>query len=107
MSKNKEYRLVVVSNEYVAAVSLINFQRDNIEYSDKQEIVTNIEFEAKVLLIKKYILHHPMVDLINKLELIDQKYQTNVNVRYDNYKENFLFSMNEFVSLITYCRSKI
>ena len=41
MSKNKEYQLVVGSNEYVAAESLISLHDDNIEYSDKQDIVSS------------------------------------------------------------------
>ena len=46
-----------------------------------------------------------MVDFVNKLELIDQKYQTNVNLRYKNYKGNILFTMEEFVSFGTDCQS--
>ena len=42
---------------------------------------------------------------MNKLELIDQKYQTNVNLRYKNYKGNILFTMEEFVSFGTDCQS--
>ena len=48
MSKNKEYQLVVDSNEYVTAASLITLHGDNIELSNKQDIVTSIEFEAIV-----------------------------------------------------------
>ena len=38
-----------------------------------------------------------MVDFVDKLELSDQKYQTNGNVRNENYNGNLLFSMNNFV----------
>ena len=34
---------------------------------------------------------------MNKLELSDQKYQTNGNVRYENYKGKFLLPMKDFV----------
>ena len=40
---------------------------DNIEESDKQEILTNIEFEAIVTPIKRYLFHQRMVDFVNKL----------------------------------------
>ena len=33
-------------NEYLAAASMISLRIDNIEDSKKQDIVTNIEFEA-------------------------------------------------------------
>ena len=39
-----------------------------------------------------------MVDFVNIIELSDQKYQTNGNVRDENYKVRFLFTMMEFVS---------
>ena len=42
-----------------------------------------------------------MVGFVNKLELSDQKYQTNGNLRDENYKGKFLFSMKDFVSLGT------
>ena len=38
-----------------------------------------------------------MMDFVIKLELSDQKYHTNANVRYEYYKEKFLFPMKEFV----------
>ena len=41
MSKDKDYQLFVRSNEYVAAVSLLYLNGNNIEDSDKQEIITN------------------------------------------------------------------
>ena len=42
-----------------------------------------------------------MLDVVNKLELSDQKYQTNGIVRDENYKENFLYHMNYFLSFGT------
>ena len=42
-----------------------------------------------------------MVDFVNKLELSDQKYQTNGNVIYENYKGKFLFPMKYFLSFGT------
>ena len=42
-----------------------------------------------------------MVDFMNKLEFIHQKYQTNVNGRDENYNGKFLFPMKEFVSFGT------
>ena len=42
-----------------------------------------------------------MVYFVNKLELSDQKYHTNANVRYEYYKEKFLFPMKDFVSFGT------
>ena len=63
----------VGSNEDVAAAPLLNFHGDSIEESDKQDIVTNISFEAIVPSIKKYLFFHRMVDFVNKLELNDQK----------------------------------
>ena len=38
-----------------------------------------------------------MMDFMNKIKLSDQKYQTNGNVRDDNYKGDFLFPMKDFV----------
>ena len=38
-----------------------------------------------------------MVDFVDKLELSDQKYQTNGIVRDENYKGKFLFNINYFV----------
>ena len=38
--------------------------------------------------IKKYLFHQRMVDFVNKLGLSYQKYQTNGNVIYGNYKGN-------------------
>ena len=67
MSENIEYQLVVGSNEYVASVSLLTLHGNSTEESDKQDVVTNIEFEAIVSSIKKYFFHQCMVDFVNKL----------------------------------------
>ena len=45
-----------------------------------------------------------MVDFVNKLELSGQKYQTNGNVKDENYNGNFLFLMKEFVSPFYYSK---
>ena len=42
-----------------------------------------------------------MMNFVNKLELGDLKYQTNGNLRYENYKGKFLFPMKKFVSFRT------
>ena len=55
------------NNEYVADVSLLTLHGKNIEDYDKQDIVTNISFEAIVPSIKKYLFFHRMVDFVNKL----------------------------------------
>ena len=89
--------MVVGSNKYVAAASLITLHGDNIEEYDKQDIVTNIEFESIVPSIKKYFLYQRIVVFLNNLELSDQKYETNENVRNENYNEKFLFPMKDFV----------
>ena len=41
-----------------------------------------------------------MVDFVNKRERSDQQYQTNGNLRDENYKGKFLFSMKDFVSFL-------
>ena len=46
-----------------------------------------------------------MVDFVNKLDLSDQKDQTNGNVKYENYKGKLLFPMNDFVEFVTDCQS--
>ena len=45
MSKNIESQLNVHSNGDAATTSLLTLHGDNIEESDKQDTVTNIEFE--------------------------------------------------------------
>ena len=42
-----------------------------------------------------------MINSVNKLELSAQKYQTNGNVRDENYKENLLLTFKDFVSFVT------
>ena len=46
-----------------------------------------------------------MVYFVNKLDLSDQKYKTNGNIRNESYKGKFLFFMKDFVSFGTYCQS--
>ena len=46
-----------------------------------------------------------MVDFLNKLELSDQKYQNNGNLRDEHYNGKFLFPMKYFVSFGTDCHS--
>ena len=91
----------VGSKEDVAAVSFLTLQGKNIEKSDKQYIVKNIEFEAIVPSIKDYFFHQRMVDFVNKIELRYQKYHTNGNVRDEHYKGKFLFPVKCFVSFGT------
>ena len=45
-----------------------------------------------------------MADFLNKLEISDQKYQTNGNVRDENSKGKILFLIKEFVSFRTDCQ---
>ena len=42
-----------------------------------------------------------MIDVVNKPELSDEKYQTYGNVRDEHYNGNFLFPMKDFVSFGT------
>ena len=101
MSEDKDSKLVVSSNEYSVAASLISLHGDNIEDSDKQGIVTNIEFEAITPSIKNNFFHQHMMDFMNKLELSDQKFQTNWIIRDKHYKGKFLFPTKDFVSFGT------
>ena len=68
-------------------------------------MVKNIKFKAIVTSIKNYFLHQLMVDFINKLQLSNQKYQTNGNVRVEYYNGKFVFPMKDFFSLVTYTHS--
>ena len=95
--------MVVSSNEDVGSVSLLSLHGDNIEYDEKQDIVLNKYFEAIIPSIKRNLFRPPMVNFVNKLELSDQKYQTNGNVRDENYQGKLLFTMMEFVSFGKYC----
>ena len=72
MSKNKEYQLNVTSNKDVAAASLISLHDDNIKDYNKQEIVSNTEFEAIIPSIKNNSFHQHMMNFMNKLELSDK-----------------------------------
>ena len=105
MLKDTSSPLVVRRNEYFSAVSLISLHGDNNEDFEKQDIVTNIYFEAVFTSIKGNFFNHLMVDFVNKLYLSDQKYQTNINAIYEKYKGKLLFTMNNFVSFGTYCQS--
>ena len=42
-----------------------------------------------------------MVDVVNKPELSDQKYQTNGNIKDENYNGKFLFTMKKILSFGT------
>ena len=84
---------------------MLNFCGGKIQESEKQDIVTNIEFEAIVTSIKKYFFHQRMVDFVNKLELSDRKYQTIINLRDTNYKDKFLFPIKDFLLFGTDCQS--
>ena len=55
----------VGSNEYVAAASFLTCHDDKIEESDKQDIVTNIKFDAIVPSIKNQLFNQFMVDFMN------------------------------------------
>ena len=59
---------------------MIYLHINTIGNSDKQDIVTNIEFEAIITSIKNNFFHQRMMIFVNKLESIDQKYPTNINV---------------------------
>ena len=76
-----------------------------MEEYDKQDTVTNIEFESIVPSIRRYFFNQCTVDFMHKLELSDQKYKTIGNVRDENYNERFLYLMKNFLSFVTYCHS--
>ena len=65
-----------------------------MEEYDKQDTVTNIEFESIVPSIKGYFFNQRVVDFVNRLELSDQNYQTNGNLRDEKYNGNLLFPIN-------------
>ena len=46
-----------------------------------------------------------MMHFLNKLKFSDQKYQTNGNVRYENYKGKLFFTIKYFVLFVTDPRS--
>ena len=69
---------------------MIYFNGNNIEDSDKQDIFPNTQFKAIIPSIKKSFFHQRMMNFVNKLELSDQKYQTNGNVNEGNYKGKFM-----------------
>ena len=53
MSKNIKTQLNIGINEDVAAASLLTLHDKNVEEYEKQDIVTNISFEAILPSIKK------------------------------------------------------
>ena len=67
MSMDKYSQLVVSSNEDVTAESLLSLHGDNIEYSVKQDMVTNMGFEAITPPIQKNLFHQCTVYFANKL----------------------------------------
>ena len=97
MSKDRYYKLVVSSNKYVASASLIYLYVNTIGDFDKQEIVTNIEFEAMIPSIKNNLFYQRMVDFFNRIEISDQKHQNNGVLRDENDKGKLLFTMKGFV----------
>ena len=67
MSKNKDFQLVVGINKYAEAAPFIFFHGDNIKDSKKQDIVSNIKFEAIITSIKNNFLHQRMAIFLNKV----------------------------------------
>ena len=65
--------MVVGSNADVEAASLIYLHGKKTEYSYKQDIVSNMEFETIIPSIKKYFFHQCMVNFVNKIDLSDKK----------------------------------
>ena len=65
--------MVVRSNEYVADTLLIYLCGDNIEDTEKHEIVKNIKFEAIIISIKNNFFHHHMFFLVIEIELSDKE----------------------------------
>ena len=89
--------MVVISNEDVSAASLLCFHRDKIEDSDRQDIVSNIKLESIITSIKKNFFNQRTMNTVNKIDLSDQKYQTNGIIIYKSYKVKFLFLIKDFV----------
>ena len=75
-----------------------------VEDDEKQEIFSITEFEVTMPSIKNNSFHQRMMNFVNRIEL-SLKTQTNGNVRDENYKENLLFTLEDFVSLVTYHQS--
>ena len=76
---------------------MLSFHDDNNEDDEKQDIITNIDFEAIVPSMKNNFFYHIMVDFVNKVEFIDQEYQTDGTVRDESYKGKFLFPTKDCV----------
>ena len=89
--------MFVRRNKYTSSTSLVSLNGYNIEGYHKQDIVTNIKFEEIIPSTQKNLFHQRIMDSIKKLELSDQKYQSNVIVRDENNNGNFLFPMKEFL----------
>ena len=70
-------------------------------------MVTEIYSEAVVPFRTRRFFHQCMIYFDNILELHAHKYKSNGNLREGNYKENFLFSVNDFVSFGTYNQSML
>ena len=64
------------SNEDVTDASFLTLHVNNVEEYDKQERVSNIEFEDIVTSIKNDFFLQSMACFVNKLELSDKKYHT-------------------------------
>ena len=65
----------------------------------------NIYVEAVVPERKNNFFHQRMIEFVNILELKYLNYQTNVNLRYKDYRVKLLFNMKDFLSFGTYCQS--
>ena len=59
--------MIVVSNEDIAAESLLTLHVNNIEYYDKQDIVLNTESESIIPSTKNYFFHQRIIDFVNKI----------------------------------------
>ena len=55
MSNDKVHQLVVISNEYAADSSLLYLNGDNIEASDKQDIVNENYNRMSLFLMKDFV----------------------------------------------------
>ena len=67
MSMGKYSQLVVSSNEDVTAESLLSLHGNNIKDSVKQDIGTNMEFEAITPPIQRNLFHQCAIYFANKL----------------------------------------
>ena len=67
MSKDEYYLLVVNINEYVSDGPLLSLHGNNIKDSVKQDIGTNMEFEAITPPIQRNLFHQCAIYFANKL----------------------------------------